>query len=373
MSVKLREKPVSGGKLSLYLDFYPPIVNPQTGKQTRREFLKLYVFVKPKTQVERDHNKETRLLAGRICARRQLAVHEGDHGFLSKTQKKADFLAFFRRVADDRMIAENTKSVWDNSYLHLTDFSGGIVAFEQVTEKFVEDFRRYLLTCKSRRRNEKTLAQNTAVVYFEKFIAVINQAVKDKLLPTNPAANVERIKKRESVREFLTLDELRRLSETRIRMSDVLRRAALFSALTGMRFSDIQNLRWENLRRSDDSGFSLQFVMQKTKENITLPIADEARELMLAEGAKNELVFSDLPKVSNHAVPLACWMTAAGIDKRITFHCFRHTFATLQLTLETDIYTVSKLLGHKNLKTTQIYARIVDEKKREAVNKITLK
>jgi hypothetical protein len=63
-------------------------------------------------------------------------------------------------------------------------------------------------------------------------------------------------------------------------------------------------------------------------------------------------------------------MMRAGITKDITFHCARHTFAVLQLTLGTEIFTLSKLLGHSELKTTQIYAKIIDEKKREAVNKI---
>jgi site-specific recombinase XerD len=66
------------------------------------------------------------------------------------------------------------------------------------------------------------------------------------------------------------------------------------------------------------------------------------------------------------------WMMKAGISKTITFHCARHTYATLQLTAGTDIYTVSKLLGHKELKTTQVYAKIIDDKKKEAANKIIL-
>ena len=65
-------------------------------------------------------------------------------------------------------------------------------------------------------------------------------------------------------------------------------------------------------------------------------------------------------------------MLKAGITKNITFHCARHTYATLQLTLGTDIYTVSKLLGHKELRTTQIYAKVIDDKKKEAANKIKL-
>jgi site-specific recombinase XerD len=71
--------------------------------------------------------------------------------------------------------------------------------------------------------------------------------------------------------------------------------------------------------------------------------------------------------------PLHAWIKAAGIRKHITFHCFWHTFATLQIALGTDIYTVSKMLTHKSVKTTQIYADLVNSKKRESANRISLK
>jgi len=64
------------------------------------------------------------------------------------------------------------------------------------------------------------------------------------------------------------------------------------------------------------------------------------------------------------------WMNAAGINKKITFHCARHSFAMLHLSINTDIYTVSKLLGHKHLRTTEIYAKVIDKKKIEPVNRI---
>ena len=70
--------------------------------------------------------------------------------------------------------------------------------------------------------------------------------------------------------------------------------------------------------------------------------------------------------------PLKEWLKVAGIKKHITFHCFRHTYATLQIAAGTDIYTVSKMLTHKNVSTTQIYADLVDAKKRESANKISL-
>ncbi|MBK8195661.1 MAG: integrase catalytic domain-containing protein [Lewinellaceae bacterium] len=103
-----------------------------------------------------------------------------------------------------------------------------------------------------------------------------------------------------------------------------------------------------------------------------MPISDQARELLGEAGPLDQRVFTGLKYSAWHNVILKQWVLKAGLTKDITFPCFRHTFATLQLTNGTDIYTVSKMLGHRELKTTQIYAKIVDEKKRDAVGKIKL-
>ena len=87
---------------------------------------------------------------------------------------------------------------------------------------------------------------------------------------------------------------------------------------------------------------------------------------------QDKAVFERLKYKGYRDKQLQQWIGAAGITKHITFHCFRHTFATLQLFNKTDIYTVSKMLGHKDVKTTQLYAKVVDEAKQTAANKIKL-
>ena len=103
-----------------------------------------------------------------------------------------------------------------------------------------------------------------------------------------------------------------------------------------------------------------------------MPISEQAYQLCGEPGKPDQLVFEDLPDPSWISKPLKRWIISAGITRKITFHCFRHTFATLQLTNGTDIYTVSKMLGHTNVKTTQIYAKVVDGKKQQAANAIKL-
>ncbi len=166
----------------------------------------------------------------------------------------------------------------------------------------------------------------------------------------------------------MTIDELKAIVKAECRY-DVLKRAFIFSCLTGLRWSDINNLKWSEVQ-STNEGWRITFHQQKTKGLQYLDISEQARGYLGEQGNPDERVFIGLKYSSYMNVELSKWMMRAGITKDITFHCARHTFAVLQLTLGTEIYTLSKLLGHSELKTTQIYAKIVDEKKREAVNKI---
>ena len=153
---------------------------------------------------------------------------------------------------------------------------------------------------------------------------------------------------------------------------DILKRAALFSALTGMRHSDIQKLKWSEVEEYN-GGYRLNFTQQKTKGVEYMPISPQAYKLCGERKNDGELlVFAGLPDPSWISKPLERWVKASGITKHITFHCFRHTYATLQLANGTDIYTVSKMLGHTNVKTTQIYAKVIDKKKDEATEAFKL-
>ena len=184
------------------------------------------------------------------------------------------------------------------------------------------------------------------------------------------AAKVKNIYYEESQREYLTLEELNQLAATPCD-SDILKRAALFSALTGLRHSDIKQLKWRDVVK-DKEHYKLHFTQQKTKGAEYMPISDQAHLLCGEHGDADRLVFEGLQDPSWINRPVKKWIETSGITKHITFHCFRHTYATLQLTNGTDIYTVSKMLGHRKVTTTQIYAKIVDEKKEKAANAIKL-
>ena len=171
-------------------------------------------------------------------------------------------------------------------------------------------------------------------------------------------------------REYLSLEELNILAKTPC--DDILKRAALFSALTGMRHSDIQKLKWSEVEEYN-GGYRLNFTQQKTKGVEYMPISPQAYNLCGERKKDGELlVFAGLPDPSWISRPLERWVKASGITKHITFHCFRHTFATLQLASGTQITTIQKMLGHKNIGTTLVYAKTLEEAKREAADKIKI-
>lgn len=367
--VFLREKKMSGGRKSLYLDFYPPIIHPETGKPTRREFLRLEVFERPKTEMDKTQNKETRALAENIRAQRQIEIQNEQYGQMADIRREADFVTFFRQLANDRKASNHDN--WMSALNYLEAFTGGSLKMADLDEQFCNRFRHYLLNAPSNRTKNQPLAQNSVVSYFNKFKAALKQAFKSGYLLQDLNAKVEAVKPAETHRKYLSLEELQALAKTDCD-NPTLKRAALFSALTGLRFSDIQKLKWDEVRHSEASGYYLQFHQQKTGGAETHFISEQAFGLLGERGELTETVFHALHYSAWENVKLKRWLLAAGIAKDITFHSFRHTYATLQLSGGTDIYTVSKMLGHKDLKTTQVYAKIVDEKKKEAANKIKI-
>lgn len=379
--VTLRQKKISKGRKSLYLDFYPPIPHPETGAPTRREFLGLYIYEKPKTPIDKQHNTETLKIGESIRQKRENFLNKPEiYSEYEKEQLRKKelgeqcFIEYFRKLANKRKASNHDN--WVSALNYIEAFTNGKLKFADLNERFFEDFKEYLLTTKSKKSDKTTLSQNSAVSYFNKVKAALKQAYKDGILQTDLNAKISPIKAAETRREYLTIEELNKLLKTPCN-NDLLKRAALFSALTGLRFSDIQKMVWGELEYIKGQGYFLNFNQKKTKGVEVLPISEQAYSF--TEGTENpkdmpqdKPVFEGLKYSAYHNKHLFQWIGAAGITKDITFHCFRHTFATLQLFNGTDIYTVSKMLGHKDLKTTQVYAKIVDEAKRTAANKIKL-
>ncbi|MEQ1586546.1 MAG: site-specific integrase [Cyclobacteriaceae bacterium] len=371
MKVTLRSKEIKGRKLSLYLDYYPAINHPETGLSTRREFLKMYLHDRPQNPQEREHNKETKMLAEKICSKRKLEIDKGEYGFLDQDKKNTDFLKYYLQVGNKHKETNGTYDAWNSSYNYIERFTKGHCKVSELSEKFCNDYKEFLLTTPSIKSSKARLSQNAALSYFNKFKAALKQAFKDGLIQINLSERIETIRQQETQREYLSLEELQRLAKTECD-NPLLKTAALFSSLTGLRWSDIKKLKWEDIQYSEAQGYFIRFTQKKTKGVETLPISIQAKELLGNPGDGDEVIFRKLHYSAYFRILLGKWMLRASITKNITFHSFRHTFATLQIAEGTDIYTVSKMLGHRDLKTTQVYAKIVDQKKREAADKIKL-
>ena len=288
-------------------------------------------------------------------------------------RSKCDFIKYFEDLKEKRH-QNSSKSIrvnWEREVALMKMFTEGKpMTFSNIDMNLLEDYKNFLINAPQGGSKKGTITRNTASTYFSIFKAGLHQAFIDGYLTVDIAAKAKNISYAEKQREYLTIDELNTLAATPCDRP-IMKRASLFSALTGMRHSDIQKLKWKEIIK-DGEHYRILFTQKKTKGVQYMPISDQAYQLCGERGEPDRLVFEGLQDPSWINKPLERWIKAAGITKHITFHCFRHTYATLQLTNGTDIYTVSKMLGHTKVTTTQIYAKIVDEKKEQAADTIVI-
>ena len=371
MKVHLRQrKQTKSGSISLFLEIYKGTTTTPEGKVKNLrdyEYLNLYLIDKPKTPLDRQSNKDTLQLAKSIKAKRELEIKNGLYGFENEFKQSTNFVDYFIEQTEKRKESAGNYGIWDSTLKHIIRFAGTKISFKEIDQDFCENFRDYLKDT-VKKSSGQPLSSSSVASYFSKFRACLKEAVRKKIILSNPAIDVNNPRIIENIREYLTLEELKEIVKAECRY-DVLKRAFIFSCLTGLRWSDINNLKWSELQKTTD-GYRITFHQQKTKGLQYLDLSEQARGYLGEAGNPEDRVFTGLKYSSYVNVELTKWMMRAGVTKNITFHCARHTFAVLQLSLGTEIFTLSKLLGHSELKTTQIYAKIIDEKKREAVNKI---
>lgn len=357
--VHLRMKELSDGSKSLYLDIY------RDGKRTY-EYLKMYII--PETDNNaRKQNQVTMTAANAIKSKRIIELTNGEAGI--ETKEKV-FLLDWMEIYKENQEKHDKK---DGNQIKvatriLKAYAGERTTLDQIDRKFCLDYIDYLYT--EYRPKGKRLSNFTLRNYCRVLNSALNAAVRAKLIVANPLNELERSEKirlPESKRSYMTIEEVRALIATPMK-NEAVKSAYLFSCFCGLRVSDIVGLKWKDVF-IDRGQYRLAVSMQKTKEPIYLPLSSEALKWMPERGDKTaeEHVF-DLPSPSMMNILIKPWAKAAGIDKRFTFHTARHTFATMMLTLGADLYTTSKLLGHADVKMTQVYAKIINQKKDSAVN-----
>lgn len=398
VSVKLRQSEIRN-EWYLYLEAYPVYERDNEKPKRVREYVKRIISTpiwdkkrptrggfQPKRDIngvimcKSQKDQESCIYADKV---RQIRQKEYDTEALYSEQDAAqaelveksnsNFIDYVKKISVERHRNSSSSILinWKRMAELLKIFSkDGNIPFGRIDTKLINDFRNFLLTAPQGGGKSGTLSQNSAATYFSIFKAALKQAFVDGYISVDIAAKAKGIAEKESRREFLTIDELNMLAKTPCD-NPTIKRAALFAALTGLRHSDIKKLKWGNVQQIGNQ-YRLNFTQQKTKGVEYMPISEQAYKLCGERGDNDRLIFEDLPDPSWISRPLKRWIESAGITRRITFHCFRHTFATLQIAGGTDLYTVSKMLGHTNVRTTQIYAKVMDKQKDEAANVINL-
>jgi len=405
--VKLREKPIKGNLISLYYDYYPPVKPSAISTETRREFTRLVLYsekeYKVKTMVSQEgrrtnrqtgklskagnkyetlvpvfdkngkikrrkltneeirYNQDTRDQAREGLVKRQGMLNRGDHSFLEAKAKDTDFISYVEAITSNR--SGSTVDGWNSFINHLKKYSAGSVPFSTLTRQFCEGFKKYLLTV--------GIAHNSAVTYYNKFKAALREAYTGdpQLITTDLSALTAAIPEDKKHREHLSDEELQALINTPCELPQ-LKCAAIFSALTGLRWGDIEKMTWKELRFTESYQNHIVYTTQKTKKADVHPIPASAvsPDLIGERRRPDDKVFEGLFYSSENNKIMHKWIKAAGIERKIVFHSFRHTYGTLQKQRGVDMFVIKKGMTHTDIRTTEDYAAIADPARRAAAD-----
>ena len=359
--VRIRFKKLANGSVSVYL-----AINVN-GRRTY-DYLKLYLV--PETdQAAKLQNRQTMEAVYAIKAQRILQITNGAAGIKKDLRNKMRLVDWLK-IYQDRQVNKGKRGAkrWVSTMIFVIEgYDGGKDAtLADIDHQWLTDFMIYLMNDYVTYKKTK-LTNGTVDNYLRCLKAAFNVAVEEGIMPTNPMLALDRshLKGTTYEREFLSVDEVKKLIDTPCRRPDI-KGAFLFSCFCGLRISDVRSLQWKHVVTAGDKMY-LKITQFKTRRPLTIPLSRQALRWMPERGnaGEDEYIF---PPLSKNMTVLDDWAKEAGINKHVTFHVSRHTFATMELTMGADIYTTSKLLGHTSVATTQIYAKVINSKKEEAVS-----
>lgn len=354
MSVKLRKRKNSDGTTSLRLDIY------NNGERTI-ETLKHLQLVKPSTILDREHNKQKLQQAEEIAVARGAELQAMDYSMITDAGRKTIVVDWMQNYVDNyqKKDKRNMAGALKKFKLFLNRERKTGLTFGNLTPLLIEDFMQYL---------DSISTGEGASSYYNRFKKMIKQAYRKNLLKVNPIDNVERkLRGKAKKKDILTLTELKILAATPTESSEV-KRAFLFSCVTGLRWIDINNLKWSSIRLESRE---MNVNQSKTDENVAVPLNNTAIQLLIQGSKKDGYVFN-LPSANGANKTVKAWVKRAGIDKKITWHNARHSFGINLIFNDVDILTASKLLGHTSMKHTQRYVKACLEMKQAATDKINI-
>ena len=359
----MRFKKLANGNQSIYLDIY------RNGVRSY-EFLKLYI-VPENTPFAKMQNEQTMQAANAIKAQRIIDLTNGEAGIRPTSKTRILFTDWIDQYAEKAKLSHKGNgyvSMLRSVRFQLLAYMGNTAKtklLQAIDEEFCTGFITFLNNATT--SNGKPLSGTTIYHYSRWLKDILQRAVADELITHNPIdkliQNKEMPTRPEVQMDYLTIDEVKTLMQTPLKQTQI-KQAFLFACFTGLRISDVRNLQWSNIK-TDGETMRFEIIMKKTDTPLAGKIPNIAKEWM-PEPTDSPFVFANLPTASNIDTVIHRWVAQSGIKKHVTFHTARHSFATMGLTLGTDLYTVSKLLGHKSIATTQVYAQIIDKKKDEA-------
>lgn len=373
--VRIRFKKLANGNQSIYLDIY------KDGER-QYEFLKLYL-VPDKTPSAKMQNEETLRVANAIKAQRIVAMQNEQHGFSNAgTKGRVLFVDYLRKLADRYEAQGSRKHAYSLrcAVMHIIKYKGDKTTMKGVDKNYLLGYIDYLNGEASARfkivdgkKVYQKLSDASKHLYYNVVVIALNRAVEEDVIAENPANRIvtqDKPKPPQSTRVYLTIDEVKRLAATPCRREEV-KLAFLFCCFCGLRYGDVKNLTWSAIKDTSDGHRQVEIIQQKTGAPVFVPLSENALQWLPERGDAgiDESVFG-LTAPNTVMKCMRKWAKDAGVTKHVSFHVSRHTFATLTLTYGADLYTVSKLMGHSKIQTTQIYAKIVDESKRKAVELI---
>ncbi len=362
---KLRRRKLLDGREHLILDW-------TVDRAHKYEFLKLYLLPGDTQKIQRENARTLRKAEDILLQRTEEFI-------IKRASERA------QAPIVDMLLVE-----WIDKFVELHKRKGGRetknaikvrrlieqfspdILLSQVDREFCLDFVDWMRNIYIRRHGGGHLAPRSIAVYGEMLRTVLNKAKRERLISNNPWNNLamtEKPHRPESKREFLTIDEIKKMADAECG-NPMVKQAYMFSCFTGLRLSDVRALKWGDITQTDNDSY-VSVIMQKTQDPVLIPLSKQAMKWLPEksdETSPNDIVFVGLPNSGNIGSCIKHWAKRAGITKNLSFHTSRHTFATMMLTLGADLYTVSKLLGHRSVKETQIYAKIIDQRKDDAVN-----
>ena len=343
-----------------------------------RESLSMFLWVNPKGEKQKSHNKETQIKADFRLKKLINEYESGLYNVYNRENRKINFTEYWLEWSDNHCSGDKTYttknrsnfSQFKTSLKHFKAFTGEQLTIGDIDFSLCERFARYLSKKAIKYSDGSKLKTASINAFYKKFDLVVWSLFnKGLLIGTHPAPRrlITLPKIIQKKKEYLTIDELKSLDYNECDNAQYAK-GFIFACYTGLRSSDVQSIKWEDVRTKDNGDMYLYFSMEKGDEPIAIPLIDKALELMEDRQEDSARVFPYFKYHGNNNNRLYHWLKLSGINKKLTFHDSRGTFITnLIVKTNGNLEVTRRLAGHKDLKTTQGYNKLIDEGKDDAM------